>query len=143
MRKWVYLTLAIAFSGLIVFTSTVTGAKNNEAGGYISQWINSVFFGGRLSDLERGNLVGVAAKLFGHFSLFMLSGLFLELSLASFPKLGKASFVIFLIYSLCLSSAGEIIQIFSSGRSPQLTDVILDLCGFWFIPLIKYRLKKE
>jgi hypothetical protein len=143
MKRWIYLALTLALSGLIIFTSTRTGAEHDAEGGRIIGWINTVFFAGNLSAQEQTSIVGVGAKLLGHFGLFLLTGLFSGLFLASFPNLGKWTLPILMAYSLLLASLGEIIQIFSAGRSPTLHDVFLDLTGFWLPILLKAMLAKE
>jgi len=141
-KRWVYLTLAMGLGALIVFTSTRSGNQNENAGGTIIGWINGTFFSGQLSDEEKTSIVGVAAKLFGHFALFLLEGLFAELFLLTFPRLRWKCLAILLIYSLILSFSGEIIQIFSAGRYPSLHDVFLDMSGFWMVPLLRFVHKR-
>ncbi|OPZ35224.1 MAG: hypothetical protein BWY98_00789 [Tenericutes bacterium ADurb.BinA155] len=142
-KRWIYFALMLIGTGLIIFSSTRTGAEHDEEGGVIITWINQTFFAGNLSAQEQTSIVGVGAKLLGHFCLFMLTGLFASLFLASFPKLGIGSFWILLAYSIVLASLGEIIQIFAAGRSPTLHDVFLDFTGFWSILLFKIVYRKE
>jgi len=142
-KRWIYFALALLGTGLIIFSSTRTGAEHDSEGGVIIGWINRVFFAGNLSAEEQLSIVGVGAKLLGHFCLFMLTGLFSELFLASFPKIHQGMLWILLAYAIVLSSAGEIIQIFAAGRSPTLHDVFLDFTGFWSLLLFKIAYRKE
>ena len=75
-RAFLFLFLVLALSGFIIFTSTNSGAAHSELGGRTIEWLNQVIFGGSLSEGEKEAIVGVSVKLFGHFSLFLLDGLF-------------------------------------------------------------------
>lgn len=142
-KRWLYLLLALGLTALIVFTSTRTGEQNDEAGGNIIEWINASVFQNQLDQEEQTSIVGVAAKLFGHFSLFLVDGLFFDLFLRTFSRLHRKRIIILLVVSLLLSSLGEIIQIFSVGRYPALRDVFLDMTGFWMAPLLTILYDKE
>ena len=142
-RAFVYLGIVILLSGLIVFTSTNSGAAHSEAGGRIIGWINTYIFNGRLSQNEQSSIVGIGAKLFGHFSLYLLTGLFSLLFVKELPQKGKNKYMGLISYGLLLSILGEVIQIFSQGRSPLFSDVLLDFSGFILIPLCLYILSFE
>ena len=140
-RGILFLLIFLALAGFIVFTSTNTGNSHNELGGRTIAWINEHIFASTLTEAECDSIVGVSAKLFGHFSLFLLDGLFLYLFLIE-TKLKRASaYLLFVLVGLVLSSIGEIVQIFSDGRYPSVFDVILDFSGF-LLPLLFVFAKK-
>ena len=129
-RGYLFLFLTIALAGFIVFTSTNSGASHSQLGGRTIEWVNRVIFGGSLSEGEKSSIVGVAVKLFGHFSLFLLDGLFLflflrETRLKRVQKLG-----ILFGFGLFLSIVGEVVQLFSDGRNGNVFDVMIDYSGF-------------
>ncbi|MCR5079041.1 MAG: VanZ family protein [Bacilli bacterium] len=129
-RAYLYLVVFLALASFIIFTSTNSGASHNSLGGTIITWINNVFFSGSLTQAECSAVVTASAKLFGHFSLFLLDGLFFRLFLLE-TKLGKNKrTLLFLMVGLLLSIAGEAVQIFSANRYPSVFDVILDYSGF-------------
>ncbi|MBQ2070313.1 MAG: VanZ family protein [Bacilli bacterium] len=134
-RGILFLLIFLALAGFIVFTSTNSGNSHNELGGRTIAWINEHIFANTLTASECDSIVGVSAKLFGHFSLFLLDGLFLYLFLRETKLKGKAVYLIFILIGIVLSSIGEIVQIFSDGRYPSVFDVILDFSGF-FLPLL-------
>ncbi len=134
-KRVVFLLLAIALTGLIVFTSLNTGSTYNSIGGVIGPWVNRVFFFGRLSDAEVSILVGFGSKFLGHFWLFSLTGLFYWLFFRAFPNKKNALFVALLLLGAFLASLGETIQIFTAGRYPSFADVLLNFMGFIFLPV--------
>ncbi|MCR5490909.1 MAG: VanZ family protein [Bacilli bacterium] len=140
-RKIVFGIIVIALTALIVFTSTNTGEEHSRAGGVIIGWINDVFFGGGLSSYEKEAIVGVGAKFLGHFSLFLLDGLFFWLFLKEFGLSEKKMAILFVAYGFLLSCAGEVIQIFSEGRYPTFNDVLIDFSGFTFTYAVRFLLK--
>lgn len=134
-KRVVFLVLAIALTGLIVFTSLNTGSTYNSIGGVIGPWVNRVFFFGRLSDAEVSILVGFGSKFLGHFWLFSLTGLFYWLFFRAFPNKKNALFAALLLLGVFLASLGETIQIFTAGRYPSFADVLLNFMGFIFLPV--------
>ena len=129
-RGYVYLILTIAIAGFILFTSTNSGESHSALGGRVIGWVNDVIFFGRLSEGEKEAIVSVGVKLFGHFGLFLLDGAFAYLTLWQ-TNLKKEKRILFLIlFGAVLASCGEIVQIFSDGRTPSLTDVLTDFGGY-------------
>ncbi len=129
-RAYLYLILSVALAGFIVFTSTNSGAAHNALGGRTIAWINAHIFGGSLIKAECDAIVGVAAKLFGHFSLFLLDGLFFRLFLLETKLSKRMRLILFFGLGFALSATEEIVQIFSEGRYPSVFDVVLDFSGF-------------
>ena len=132
-KRAIYLFLALALSGLVVFTSLNTGETYSGIGGFLGPWINNTFFFGRLSDLEVETIVGYGSKFIGHFWLFGFTGLFWWLFLVSFQK-KKIAFMA-LAVGLVLASLGETLQIFTAGRYPSFVDVVINFTGFSLLPL--------
>lgn len=141
-KRIAYAIIAFALSGLIVFTSTRTGEDHSDAGGVIIGWVNRVFFGGGLTEYEQSSIVGVGAKFLGHFSLFMLDGLFGYLFVNTLPVSNKKKAILFLGYGLLLSFLGEFIQLFSVGRFATLGDVLIDYTG-WTLPFLVHHFMKH
>ena len=129
-RAIIYLLFALAFTALAFFTSTRSGAEHNELGGRIVNWLNDTFFSGSLSSEEKTSISSVAAKLFGHYGLYSLIGLFLSLFLREGRIPGMWAFVVWLSYGLVISMMGEFIQLFSNGRYPSFNDVVIDFSGY-------------
>ena len=77
-------------------------------------------------------------KIIGHFSLFLVTGLFGALSLFFFLFKGKErkalyaslSFTLLLVYGFLLAVLSEIAQIFAGNRGPSWDDVGIDFSGY-------------
>lgn len=142
-RAYIFLVIAIALAGFILFTSTNTGATHSQLGGRTIQWVNEVFFGGSLSEMEKSSIVGVAVKLFGHFGLFCLDGLFFFLFLRETPLKLRGKTLMLICIGIILSCLGEFIQLFSDGRNGNVFDIVIDYSGYMLIPLFLLGLRKK
>ena len=77
-------------------------------------------------------------KIIGHFSLFLVTGLFGALSLFFFLFKGRErkalytslSFTLLLVYGFLLAVLSEIAQIFAGNRGPSWNDVGIDFSGY-------------
>lgn len=117
---YILFVLEIIISASILYTSTFSNQSNVINGGRFASFLNNVFFHGELNEFELKNMVGFGAKFIGHFLFFALDGLI----------------------ALFLSSLGEIIQIFSSLRTPSIFDVLIDFSGYC-LPLFCYLISKR
>lgn len=142
-RAYLFLVIAILLAGFILFTSTNSGASHSDLGGKTIQWVNEVFFGGMLSEQAKSAIVGVSVKLFGHFSLFLIDGIFFYLFLRETHLSRKGKAVLFLSIGFVLSCLGEFIQLFSDGRNGNVFDIVIDYSGFILIPLFIWGLKQK
>ena len=140
IMPYILFFLELFISGLILYTSTFSNQSNVTNGGKVAAFLNNVFFYGELNDFEIKSLVGFGAKFIGHFLFFALDG-FIALLLWKYKKNDKATLLL-LIYALLLSGLGEIIQIFSSLRTPSFFDVFTDFSGFC-LPLFCYLISKK
>lgn len=134
-RGFIYFGIAILLAGFILFTSTNPESAHSEAGGRIIGWINAVFFGNGLTQAEQTAIVGAGAKLFGHFSLFLLDGLFFYLGFKETALRKRTSIAFLLLIGVVLSCFGEVIQIFADQRTPAFADVLIDYSGY-LLPLL-------
>lgn len=137
---YILFVLEIIISASILYTSTFSNQSNVINGGRFASFLNNVFFHGELNEFELKNMVGFGAKFIGHFLFFALDGL-IALFLWKYKKNNKATLIL-LIYALFLSSLGEIIQIFSSLRTPSIFDVLIDFSGYC-LPLFCYLISKR
>ncbi len=137
-KRVIFLTIAFALSALAIFTSTRTGSDHNVLGGNFINWINVTFFSSSLSEMEKTAITGASAKLFGHFGLFLLTGLFFLLGINTFSWSIKKKAIVVFAYGFLLSCAGEFVQLFSADRSATFYDVLIDFGGYSFAPLIYF-----
>ena len=80
-------------------------------------------------------------KAFGHFGLFVISGLFTSLAIFLLLNMTSSSqhyinAVIGLSLGLLLAIITETIQLFVEGRSGEITDILIDFSGYLLGALI-------
>ncbi len=141
IKRIIYGLLTMAIAAFICFTSTRTQDDHAGLGGNLIAFINNVFFGGMLSESEQSSILGVAGKLFGHFLLFSLDGLFALLFVYELDV--KHRYLYAILFGLALSNLGEFIQLFSAGRVASFSDVLIDFMGFLLIPSFTYMHRKQ
>lgn len=137
--KWIIFSIALAINLFILINSFIFGdastAESNAITSTAADAINSVSPG----SITKGNFeffVGLIRKVFGHFALFGLSGVFTGWTLYLFLKDTKWSYhLTLLLYSLIIGFAiawlSEFIQLFIPGRSGSTSDVAIDLIGYF------------
>lgn len=75
------------------------------------------------------DVLNYAVRKTAHFTEYAILGI-LSLNVLRFYKLKKKQIIIYaLIFCALYASSDEIHQIFSSGRSPMITDVFIDTAG--------------
>lgn len=115
-------TLVIACITFIFTFSTQTGNQSSSL-----SWKIASFLAGR--PLPSGTLLELAIRKLAHLSEYLLLGLLMSACLRSFlPKCGKRVILLF-ITGLVLASIDETIQSFTPGRTPAVTDVLIDFTG--------------
>lgn len=130
-RILLYVFIELAISGFILFTSTYSQQHNVNEGNKIALFINRFFFNNQLNQYEIKAMVGLGAKIIGHYCLFALDGLFGFLIWKEFKN--NLSTILFLLFGLLISGLGEFIQLFSIERSATFHDVIMNFSAYAFI----------
>jgi len=134
-KKTVFAIVALALTGLVVYTSLNTGATYIGVGGRVGRWINEHLLFGALSEDEVWTVTNVGGKFVGHFLLFLLTGSFTWLFLKETKMPALPRTIVLLVYGLLLSCLGEAIQLSVEGRFGSLADVILNFSAYCFVPL--------
>jgi len=136
-KKVALIIIVLVLTGLVIYTSLNDEATYDSASGYIGPWINATFFASRLSSAEVLAIVGFGAKAVGHVLLFALMGLFSWLLFNELFHERKKALWTLLLYGIILASLGEVIQIFSAGRHPTFTDVVINYSSYLFPTLVR------
>lgn len=79
-------------------------------------------------------------KLFGHFSLFLVNGIFASLLFYNLFKNKITSFIVTIISGFILAAGSEIIQTFVPLRYGNIKDVGIDLLGYFSFSLTFYAI---
>ena len=140
--------LAVAINAYIIMHSCLNASQSTEASSGVVDFIENVvntIAPGTVTTENHGTFTNLIRKLFGHFGLFVISGLLSSLAiyLSLNPwKWSKYWMLIAssLVFGLLMGALTEIIQLNVPGRSGQVTDVLIDfggyLLGFLIILLI-------
>ena len=138
--------IALAINVLIIVESCIGGEGSGSQSLGFTNFIVSIIEkvvpnASILEDQE--HLHSVIRKLFGHFLLFGLSGIFTTLSALFFNSVDEKKRNIILLsssfgFGLLLATISEIIQYFIPGRAGVPTDVIIDFTGYFLFATITF-----
>ena len=136
--------LAIAVNGYIIIHSCLDASESTKASAGVIEVMENVVNTFKPNTITSENYHSFATfvrKAFGHFGLFVISGLLtslaLYLSLSPFIWAKHYMNVMFsLVIGLFMGILTEVIQLSVPGRSGQLSDVLIDFSGYLFGTLI-------
>ena len=136
--------LAIAINGYIIMHSCLDASESTKASAGVIEVMENVINTIKPNTITSENYHSFATfirKAFGHFGLFVISGLLtslaLYLSLSPFIWAKHYMNVMFsLVIGLFMGILTEVIQLSVPGRSGQLSDVLIDFSGYLFGTLI-------
>ena len=147
--------LAVAINAYIIMHSCLDAAKSTEASNGVvevaEEAVNTIS-PGTVTPENHDSFATFIRKLFGHFGLFVISGLLSSLAIYLSINPQKWSkyywlIIISLGFGLFMGSLTEIIQLNVPGRSGQFTDVLIDfggyLLGFLIILLILFLIIRK
>ncbi len=136
--------LAVAINAYIIMHSCLDAIKSTEASNGVVQVAEDVVntvSPGTVTPENHDSFASFIRKAFGHFGLFVISGLFS--SLAAFlwlnpMKWAKQYWVVLigLSFGLTVAAITEVIQLNVPGRSGEFTDVLIDFSGYLLGALI-------
>ena len=147
--------LAVAINAYIIMHSCLDAAQSTEASNgvvEVSEEVVNTISPGTVTPENHDSFATFIRKLFGHFGLFVISGLLSSLAIYLSLNPQKWSkyywlIIISLGFGLFMGSLTEIIQLNVPGRSGQFTDVLIDfggyLLGFLLILLILFLIIRK
>ena len=147
--------LAVAINAYIIMHSCLDAAQSTEASNgvvEVSEEVVNTISPGTVTPENHDSFATFIRKLFGHFGLFVISGLLSSLAIYFSLNPQKWSkyywlIIISLGFGLFMGSLTEIIQLNVPGRSGQFTDVLIDfggyLLGFLIILLILFLIIRK
>lgn len=133
---------------IFIFRQSSIDAENSDAKSIgLTQLINDFFNSINLNILLTNSLI----RKLAHFAEYFVLGFLLCSTVFSYTFKLKLSLIFAPVFGLVVSVLDELSQTFSKGRTPQVTDVIIDFCGVitavlitsLFIFLIFIRRKKD
>ena len=140
----IVIVLAVAINVFIIVHSCLDAAESTKASSQVVDAIGNIINAIRPDTINASNYDSFSTfirKAFGHFGLFMVSGLFsslaLYLSLSPYSWCKHYMNAMFsLVFGLFIGILTEIIQLGVPGRSGEATDVLIDFSGYLFGTLI-------
>lgn len=140
----IVIVLAVAINVFIIVHSCLDAAESTKASSQVVDAIGNIINAIRPDTINTSNYGSFSTfirKAFGHFGLFIVSGLFS--SLAFYLSLSPYSWfkhymnaMFSLVFGLFIGILTEIIQLGVPGRSGEATDVLIDFSGYLFGTLI-------
>ena len=134
----IFLVLALAINAYIIYHACLNGAKSSEASQgvvEVSEEVVNTISPGTVTPENHDSFATFIRKAFGHFGLFVISGLFSSLTLYFFLKDFKwykhyFGIIISFGFGFSLAAITEIIQLNVPNRSGEFTDVLIDSSGY-------------
>ena len=130
--------LAVAINAYIIVHSCLDAAESTKASQgvvEVAEEVINTISPGTVTPENHDSFVVIIRKAFGHFGLFVISGLLS--SLAIYLSLNKSVWskhyllvIISLAFGLGVAALTEIIQLNVPGRSGEFTDVLIDFSGY-------------
>ena len=136
--KWIVFGLAIAINIFIIVNGFLNGdVSSKESDGFskaAADVINSV----NEDTITKENFPAFASfnrKLFGHFLLFVASGLTSTFAIHDFvtcPKISKSYFILAISFGfgVVIAVISELAQLTTSGRAFSFMDILIDSGGY-------------
>lgn len=147
MIKKIILWIAVIALSLTIFDFSAKPAT--ESAGMSSQMAEKVVeLVEKVVDIDDSQREGVLYTIHllirkgAHFLEFALLSILVFFLAKSYNLSKKISMIIALGYCLAFAASDEFHQLFVSGRSGQISDVLLDFCGAVFGSLICYLVMK-
>ena len=141
-RDWIlliiFLVLAVAINVYIIYHACLNGAASSEASQgvvEVSEDVVNTVKPGTVTEANHNEFANFIRKAFGHFGLFVISGVFTSLTTyfaikdTKWYKMGIGIGISFL-FGFLLAMTTEIIQLNVPGRSGEFIDVLIDTSGY-------------
>ena len=142
----IYLTCFILSTVLIFVKASETGEISSTQSSNLADFIQNNVVGMDKIAEKVEDFPTLIRKFFGHYGLFALNGFFAILTLLSFIKKPLLPFVFAGITAVFVSAVSELIQGGVEGRTPSVTDIVLNVQGFVSgssVSLILYLLSED
>lgn len=133
MKKLILWILVVSCMGTIFFFSSQEASESRKvSSGLIKTFVRALDFNNKLNenqiDTISENLTFIVRKG-AHFSIYAVLCIFLALLVKEYGIFGKWRFILSVLVCFLYACSDEFHQIFVSGRSGEIRDVIIDTCG--------------
>ena len=128
-RKWLWTAVTVLYVLFIFHNSATVAVESSRQSGRVLALVKECLAG---LGVESGWLSEHLIRKAAHFLEYSLYGVLLWNCLGTYELRGKLRVVTFLWLAMLIPFADETIQLFTEGRSGQISDVWLDMSGVLF-----------
>ena len=127
MKKMIYLLLSVLIMGFIFGNSMMDATDSNSESRFLTAFVQNVlnWLGFHVPIAELHHIIRKCA----HFTEYALQAFFVVKALSAFRVRRQTWLAYALLIGLLTAVIDENIQLYSIGRSGQVTDVLLDFSG--------------
>lgn len=132
LKKIIKILLIVIWMGVIFTFSSDNGDASSKKSDTIIMQVYKVFSNKKLSIEEQEKLIEKVVfpvRKIAHLTEYLILGLLLISLLKEYVPLTNKTIIIAIILCMLYASSDEIHQLFSSGRSARVLDVIIDTIG--------------
>ena len=141
---WIFFSISLAINLFIIINAFIPGDESAQTSFWVADLLASLINSIRANTITDTNLVEftyLVRKLIGHFSLFLVDGIFVSLTAYCYSLLKAKcpwwwNVISTLEVGLSIAVLSEFIQLFIPGRVGSVTDVLIDMCGYLIAMLI-------
>lgn len=136
--KWIMFGIAVAINIFIIVNSCIVGEVSAKESSAVAEVIETVINTIQENTINESNIEvfkNIVRKSIGHFSLFLVNGVFTTLAVYYFTITEKwykfyLLFAMTLGFGLIIAGVSEMIQIFTDGRVGAWSDIGIDFAGY-------------
>lgn len=145
MKRFILVTLTILWMIVIFLFSNSNGEESTRASNYFVNKITPIVektIDGKLTDKQIEDYIARPIRKGAHFIEYFILGVLMTASICTYTTSSSDQIIISIFICILYAASDEFHQTFISGRSGQITDVLIDtlgsLCG---ISLVSFFLK--
>lgn len=145
---YIFFALAIGWTIFLLINAGMDGKSSSTASGNVALIVENginTFVPNTINDSNRDNFKFITRKVIGHFLSFTLLAMLISIGFKCLIegyniKKNKLyiSIIISLSYGLLIAVITELMQLTTTGRSGQITDVLIDYGGYLLGCLIMF-----
>ena len=117
----IFTFITLLWVAFIFFNSLMNGAASEKESGFVLEFIRNL--------LGEDSISGTLVRKAAHFTEYFILGLLLTKTLWEYKQKIWSYITVPLFFGLFTAVCDESIQLFSAGRSGQVSDILLDFSG--------------
>jgi len=141
---WIFFSISLAINLVIIINAFIPGDESAQTSFWVADLLANIINGIRAQTITDTNLAEftyLVRKLIGHFSLFLVDGIFVGLTAYCYSLLKVKcpwwwNVISTFEVGLSVAALSEFIQLFIPGRVGSIIDVLIDMSGYLIAMLI-------